>query len=156
MLGAVRQRVVSRGVAASRRGQRPWVKAQRRQFGLSAVAASKIIYTETDEAPMLATYSLLPVIQRFAKPMGIEVEKRDISVAGRLIAHFADYLEPHQRIPDELSYLGELAKTPAGNIIKLPNISASIPQLVECIEELQAKGECCFLSVYASLCDISV
>jgi len=140
MLGAVRQRVVSRGVAASRRGQRPWVEAQRRQFGLSAVAASKIIYTETDEAPMLATYSLLPVIQRFAKPMGIEVEKRDISVAGRLIAHFADYLEPHQRIPDELSYLGELAKTPAGNIIKLPNISASIPQLVECIEELQAKG----------------
>lgn len=89
---------------------------------------------------MLATYSLLPVIQRFAKPMGIEVEKRDISVAGRLIAHFGDYLEPNQRIPDELSYLGELAKTPEGNIIKLPNISASIPQLVECIEELQGKG----------------
>ena len=136
MLGAVRQNVVSRGVAASRQ----LVDGHRRQFGLSAVASSKIIYTETDEAPMLATYSLLPVIQRFAKPMGIEVEKRDISVAGRLIAHFADYLEPHQRIPDELSYLGELAKTPEGNIIKLPNISASIPQLVECIEELQAKG----------------
>merc|ERR1719228_1383654 len=81
---------------------------------------------------MLATYSLLPVIQRFAKPLGIEVEKRDISVPGRLT--------PEQRIPDELSALGELAKTPDGNIIKLPNISASIPQLLECIAELQAKG----------------
>merc|ERR1719381_311889 len=101
---------------------------------------SKIIYTETDEAPMLATFSLLPVIQRFAKPMGIEVEKRDISVAGRLIAHFPDRLKPEQRIPDELAALGELAKTPEGNIIKLPNISASIPQLLECIAELQAKG----------------
>jgi len=103
-------------------------------------ALSKIIYTETDEAPMLATYSLLPVIQRFAKPLGIEVEKRDISVAGRLIAHFPERLTPEQRIPDELSALGELAKTPDGNIIKLPNISASIPQLLECIAELQAKG----------------
>jgi len=101
---------------------------------------AKIIYTETDEAPMLATYSLLPVIQRFAKPLGIEVEKRDISVAGRLIAHFPERLSPDQRIPDELAALGELAKTPEGNIIKLPNISASIPQLLECIAELQAKG----------------
>merc|ERR1712142_622793 len=101
---------------------------------------SKIIYTECDEAPMLATFSLLPVIQRFAKPMGIEVEKRDISVAGRLIAHFPERLSPEQRIPDELAALGELAKTPEGNIIKLPNISASIPQLIECIAELQAKG----------------
>merc|ERR1719412_3018100 len=89
---------------------------------------------------MLATFSLLPVIQRFAKPMGIEVEKRDISVSGRLIAHFPDRLKPEQRIPDELAALGELAKTPEGNIIKLPNISASIPQLLECISELQAKG----------------
>merc|ERR1711970_423447 len=103
-------------------------------------ALSKIIYTECDEAPMLATFSLLPVIQRFAKPMGIEVEKRDISVAGRLIAHFPERLTPEQRIPDELAALGELAKTPEGNIIKLPNISASIPQLLECIAELQAKG----------------
>jgi len=101
---------------------------------------SKIIYTETDEAPMLATYSLLPVIQRFAKPLGIEVEKRDISVAGRLIAHFPERLTAEQRIPDELAALGELAKTPEGNIIKLPNISASIPQLLECIAELQEKG----------------
>merc|ERR1719367_2304186 len=89
---------------------------------------------------MLATYSLLPVIQRFAKPMGIEVEKRDISVAGRLIAHFPERLTPEQRIADELAALGQLAKTPEGNIIKLPNISASIPQLLECIAELQAKG----------------
>jgi len=101
---------------------------------------SKIIYTECDEAPMLATYSLLPVIQRFAKPMGIEVEKRDISVSGRLIAHFPERLTPEQKIPDELAALGDLAKTPEGNIIKLPNISASIPQLLECIAELQAKG----------------
>lgn len=88
---------------------------------------SKIIYTETDEAPMLATYSLLPIIQRFAKPMGIEVEKRDISVAGRILAHFPEYLKPEQRVEDELAALGELAKTPEGNIIKLPNVSASIP-----------------------------
>jgi len=111
-----------------------------RWLSTSPYALSKIIYTECDEAPMLATYSLLPIIQRFAKPMGIEVEKRDISVAGRLIAHFPERLTPEQRIPDELSALGELAKTPEGNIIKLPNISASIPQLLECIAELQAKG----------------
>jgi len=111
-----------------------------RWLSTSPYALSKIIYTETDEAPMLATFSLLPVIQRFAKPMGIEVEKRDISVAGRLIAHFPERLTPEQRIPDELSALGELAKTPEGNIIKLPNVSASIPQLLECIAELQAKG----------------
>merc|ERR1719230_2296622 len=111
-----------------------------RWLSTSPYALSKIIYTECDEAPMLATFSLLPVIQRFAKPMGIEVEKRDISVSGRLIAHFPERLTPEQRIPDELAALGELAKTPEGNIIKLPNISASIPQLLECIAELQAKG----------------
>jgi len=110
------------------------------QLSTSSYAMSKIIYTECDEAPMLATFSLLPVIQRFAKPMGIEVEKRDISVSGRLIAHFPDRLTPEQRIPDELAALGELCKTPEGNVIKLPNISASIPQLLECIAELQAKG----------------
>merc|ERR1712168_284019 len=114
--------------------------AVNRHLSTSAYAMSKIIYTECDEAPMLATFSLLPVIQRFAKPMGIEVEKRDISVAGRLIALFPDRLKPGQRIPDELAALGELAKTPEGNIIKLPNISASIPQLLECIAELQDKG----------------
>merc|ERR1711874_884603 len=110
--------------------------AMGRWLSTSPYALSKIIYTETDEAPMLATFSLLPVIQRFAKPMGIEVEKRDISVAGRLIAHFPERLTPEQRIPDELAALGELAKTPEGNIIKLPNISASIPQLLEAIEEV--------------------
>jgi len=116
------------------------LRVQGRWLSTSQYLLSKIIYTETDEAPMLATYSLLPVIQRFAKPMGIEVEKRDISVAGRLIAHFPERLAPEQQIPDELAALGELAKTPEGNIIKLPNISASIPQLLECIAELQAKG----------------
>jgi isocitrate dehydrogenase len=111
-----------------------------RWLSTTPYASSKIIYTECDEAPYLATFSLLPVIQRFAKPMGIEVEKRDISVAGRLISHFPERLTPEQRIPDELSALGDLAKTPEGNIIKLPNISASVPQLLECIAELQAKG----------------
>jgi len=114
--------------------------ASSRWFSVTPRALDKIIYTETDEAPALATYSLLPVIQRFAIPMGIDVEKRDISVAGRIIAHFPDYLTEDQRIPDELAALGELAKTPQGNIIKLPNVSASIPQLLEAIEELQGKG----------------
>merc|ERR1712241_373680 len=112
----------------------------RHQLSTTSYMMSKIIYTECDEAPMLATYSLLPIIQRFAKPMGIEVEKRDISVSGRLLALFPERLSPDQRVPDELSALGQLAKTPDGNIIKLPNISASIPQLLECIAELQAKG----------------
>jgi len=111
-----------------------------RWFSVSPIAADRIIYTETDEAPALATYSLLPVIQRFAVPLGIQVEKRDISVAGRILAHFPDYLAPEQRIPDELSALGELCKLPEGNVIKLPNISASIPQLLEAIEELQSQG----------------
>merc|ERR1719361_2920711 len=111
-----------------------------RALSTSPWVLSKIIYTECDEAPMLATYSLLPVIQRFAKPMGIEVEKRDISVSGRLIAHFPERLTAEQRISDELAALGELAKTPEGNIIKLPNISASIPQLLEAVAELQGKG----------------
>jgi len=101
---------------------------------------SKIIYTYTDEAPMLATYSLLPVFQRFAKPMGLELEKRDISVAGRILANFPEFLKPEQVQSDDLTWLGELAKTPEGNIIKLPNISASVPQLTACIAELQAQG----------------
>jgi len=127
------------GNSGTNNGLRGFV-LNRCQLSTSAYAMSKIIYTECDEAPMLATFSLLPVIQRFAKPMGIEVEKRDISVSGRLIAQFPERLEPEQRIADELTALGELAKTPEGNIIKLPNISASIPQLLECIAELQAKG----------------
>jgi len=101
---------------------------------------SKLIYTETDEAPALATLSLLPVIQRFAKSLGIEVELRDISLAGRILSQFPDYLSAEQQVPDELSNLGELAKTPQGMIIKLPNISASIPQLVEAVGELQKHG----------------
>jgi len=121
-------------------GLRGILNTQPRHLSTTSYIMSKIIYTECDEAPMLATYSLLPVIQRFAKPMGIEIEKRDISVSGRLIAHFPERLSAEQRIPDELAALGELAKTPDGNIIKLPNISASIPQLTECIAELQAKG----------------
>jgi len=101
---------------------------------------SKIIYTYTDEAPMLATYALLPIIQRFAKPLDIQIERRDISVAGRILAIFPDFLSEEQRQSDDLTWLGDLAKTPEGNIIKLPNISASVPQLLEAIAELQAKG----------------
>lgn len=101
---------------------------------------SKIIYTITDEAPALATQSLLPIIQAFTASSGIDVETRDISLAGRIIANFPEYLTEEQRIGDALTELGELAKTPEANIIKLPNISASVPQLQAAIEELQAKG----------------
>ena len=100
----------------------------------------KIIYTETDEAPALATYSLLPVVQAFAAAAGVEVETRDISLSGRIIANFPDNLSEDQKISDALAELGELAKKPEANIIKLPNISASIPQLIEAIKELQGKG----------------
>lgn len=100
----------------------------------------KIIYTETDEAPALATYSLLPIIRAFAQPAGIEVETRDISLSGRILAVFPEYLSEDQRQSDALAELGELANRPEANIIKLPNISASIPQLVAAIKELQDKG----------------
>ncbi|PWI13946.1 NADP-dependent isocitrate dehydrogenase [Streptomyces sp. Act143] len=101
---------------------------------------STIIYTHTDEAPALATYSFLPVVQAYASQAGVAVETRDISLAGRIIAVFPEYLTEDQRIPDALHELGELAKTPEANIIKLPNISASIPQLKAAIAELQAQG----------------
>jgi isocitrate dehydrogenase len=101
---------------------------------------SKIIWTKTDEAPALATYSFLPIIQAFTKETGVAVETRDISLAGRIIANFPENLTESQRIPDHLAQLGELALTPEANIVKLPNISASIPQLQEAIKELQAHG----------------
>ncbi|MGR5302021.1 NADP-dependent isocitrate dehydrogenase [Vibrio alfacsensis] len=99
-----------------------------------------IIYTITDEAPALATYSLLPIIQSFTASSGINVDTRDISLAGRIIANFPEHLKQEQRIGDALAELGEMAKTPEANIIKLPNISASIPQLKAAIKELQVKG----------------
>ncbi|MFD4950180.1 NADP-dependent isocitrate dehydrogenase [Streptomyces sp. NPDC058451] len=101
---------------------------------------STIIYTHTDEAPALATYSFLPVVQAYASQAGVAVETRDISLAGRIIAVFPEYLAEDQRIPDALTELGELAKTPEANIIKLPNISASIPQLKAAVAELQGQG----------------
>ena len=100
----------------------------------------KIIWTKIDEAPELASYSLLPIVQKFTKDCGISVETRDISLAGRIIANFPENLTEEQKIPDYLSQLGELVKTPEANIIKLPNISASIPQLQAAIKELQQKG----------------
>jgi len=100
----------------------------------------KIVYTITDEAPALATYSFLPIVQAFTKSAGISVETKDISLAGRILAHFPDYLNDDQKQEDALAILGDLAKTPEANIIKLPNISASIPQLTEAIKELQSKG----------------
>lgn len=101
---------------------------------------AKIIYTRTDEAPLLATYSLKPVVEAFASTAGIEVETRDISLAGRILAQFTDYLNEDQKVDDALTELGELAKTPEANIIKLPNISASVPQLKAAIAELKAQG----------------
>ncbi|MSR11160.1 MAG: NADP-dependent isocitrate dehydrogenase [Gammaproteobacteria bacterium] len=99
-----------------------------------------IIYTETDEAPALATYSLLPIIQAFAKPSNINVETRDISLSGRIIASFPEFLTPAQQQPDALAELGKMTQDPMANIIKLPNISASVPQMHAAIKELQAQG----------------
>ena len=101
-------------------------------------AKGAIVYTETDEAPALATYSLLPVFSKFGKMADIDVIPCDISVAGRVLATFPEKLK--KKVPDNLAYLGELCKTPEANVVKLPNISASIPQLEACIKELRDKG----------------
>jgi isocitrate dehydrogenase len=101
---------------------------------------AKIVWTKIDEAPALATYSLLPIVNAFTKAAGVVVETRDISLAGRIIANFPDYLTDSQKIADELAYLGELTQKPEANIIKLPNVSASIPQLKAAIAELQSQG----------------
>src|SRR5688572_11482937 len=100
----------------------------------------KIIYTLTDEAPALATYSLLPIVQAFTKAAGCVVETRDISLAGRILAQFPERLAKGQAVGDDLKELGEIATTPEANIIKLPNISASVPQLQGAIKELQKQG----------------
>ncbi len=104
------------------------------------MTSNKLIYTYTDEAPFLATYSLLPIIQAFTRSAGVEVTTKDISLAARILAHFPEYLTEDQKQTDDLAELGELAKTPEANIIKLPNISASIPQLQAAIKELQDQG----------------
>jgi len=104
------------------------------------MTTQKIIWSKIDEAPALATYSLLPIVNAFTKAAGVVVETRDISVAGRIIANFPDYLTESQRMPDYLAELGELTQKPEANIIKLPNVSASIPQLKAAIKELQEKG----------------
>ena len=103
-------------------------------------STSTIVYTKTDEAPALATHSLLPILRAFTAGTGIDFELKDISLAGRILSHFPDVLEPNQRVPDALSELGELATRPEANIIKLPNVSASVPQLQDAIKELQDKG----------------
>ncbi len=107
---------------------------------MNRAVTEKIIYTRVDEAPGLATYSLLPIVKAFTDAAGIAVETRDISLAGRILAKFPEFLRAEQRVSDDLEYLGELAKTPAANIIKLPNISASVPQLRAAVRELQGKG----------------
>ena len=104
------------------------------------MSQSTIIYTHTDEAPALATQSLLPIVRAFGKHAGIEFETADISLAGRILAAFPEYLQENQRIADALAQLGELVTKPEANVIKLPNISASMPQLNAAIAELQAKG----------------
>jgi len=102
--------------------------------------SAKITWTKIDEAPALATHALLPIVQAFLAGTGVEIETADISLAGRIIANFPDNLRDDQKIPDELTRLGTLAGTPEANIVKLPNISASIPQLQDAIKELQAQG----------------
>ena len=102
--------------------------------------ASKIIYTLTDEAPLLATRAFLPIVRAFAAPAGIEVAECDISVAARVLGEFPDYLKDEQKLPDNLAELGRLTLLPDTNIIKLPNISASVGQLISCVKELQSKG----------------
>jgi len=104
------------------------------------VPESTIIYTLTDEAPALATYSFFPIIEAFAGAAGVDVATRDISLAGRILALFPDFLTPEQRVSDDLAELGDLTMLPEANIIKLPNISASNPQLDAAIAELQGKG----------------
>ena len=101
---------------------------------------SKINYTLTDEAPLLATYSLLPILRTFTGPADIELVDSDISLAGRILANFPDYLSDQQKVPDVLAELGKMTQLPETNIIKLPNISASLPQLKTAIKELQSKG----------------
>jgi isocitrate dehydrogenase len=101
---------------------------------------TRIIYTLTDEAPKLATYSLLPIIRTFVSAADIEVEKKDISVAARILAEFSDQLPENQQVPDNLAELGRLTQVASTNIIKLPNISAAIPQLIAAIKELQSHG----------------
>ncbi len=102
--------------------------------------SSKIIYTKTDEAPALATHSFLPIVKAFTQTANVTIDVKDISLAARILANFSDFLRPDQQVEDALTYLGELAKKPEANIIKLPNISASVPQLIAAIEELQALG----------------
>ncbi|MBU2677313.1 MAG: NADP-dependent isocitrate dehydrogenase, partial [Gammaproteobacteria bacterium] len=104
------------------------------------MSEQKIIYTITDEAPMLATHSFLPIVEAFTRAAHVQVETRDISLAGRIIANFPDKLTAEQKQNDDLAELGQLATTPEANIIKLPNISASIPQLKAAIAELQSQG----------------
>jgi len=116
------------------------VSRQARSIGLRNFSTPRIIYTETDEAPALATYSLLPIVQTFAKKAGIDVVKSDISLSARILAQFPNHLSADQRIPDNLAELGKICTTPEANIIKLPNISASIPQLNGAINELRGKG----------------
>ena len=99
-----------------------------------------IIYTLTDEAPLLATYAFLPIIRTFTEPAGINVETSDISVAARILAEFDDHLTDEQRVPDNLAELGRLTQLPETNIIKLPNISASVPQLTDAVKELQERA----------------
>ena len=105
--------------------------------------SSKIIYTKTDEAPALATYSLLPIVNAYTQAADIAVEKKDISLSGRIIANFPENLSDEQKITDALAELAQLTLQPEANIIKLPNISASIPQLKAAIAELQAQGFAC-------------
>ncbi len=132
--------IVPAGGAGSNVGARSALVGTPSEKVARVLMTSKIIYTLTDEAPLLATYSFLPIIEAFSQAAGVEVETRDISVAGRILAQFPDFLTEEQRVTDDLAELGQLALSPEANIIKLPNISASNPQLEAAIAELQGKG----------------
>src|SRR6056297_2446206 len=118
----------------------PNPRCELRKAGHMSDTTPDIIYTKVDEAPELASASLLPIIQKFAAAAGVSVGTKDISLAGRIIAAFPEVLTEEQRIPDDLAELGQLVKTPEANVIKLPNISASGPQLIAAIRELQSQG----------------
>jgi hypothetical protein len=136
--------------------RRPLSAAARSMSLRASSNGPRIIYTETDEAPNLATYSFLPVVKKMVGMAKIDVEKSDISLSGRIISQFPEKLKPDQVIPDNLSLLGELAKKKEAVIVKLPNISASLPQLNECIAELRGQGyDVRFTTFYAIVCRLN-
>src|ERR1044071_2291757 len=139
---ALQRRAATLQVTATRQGVivNRSTQSQRRRRGGAHMSDLEIVWTKVDEAPALSTFSLLPIVEAFVGAAGVKVKLKDISLTGRIVANFPDKLTPAQKINDELAELGQLAMRPEANIIKLPNISASIPQLKAAIKELQSLG----------------